>query len=149
MIARLAMPADREAVLAMGEAGLAETAPHLPFERDVAEASYDRAMQTGHPVVWVADHRRQIAGYLVGVLEEYFFCSGVFVGQEVLYVRPEMRGSRAAAVLLREFTRWGRAIGARERFYGVSNGFRADRTTRLIHLVTGAHVTGAVLRGVG
>ncbi len=131
MFARLAMPEDKDAVLALAQMDVEETLPHLDFQRDVAEATFDQAVTRADPTIFVVEDQREVVGFLVGMLESYAFTSGVFVVQEVLYVRPDYRGTRAAVHLIKEFFRWGDIVGAREWIVGVSNGFQPERTARL------------------
>jgi L-amino acid N-acyltransferase YncA len=62
----------------------------------------------------------------------YAFTSGIFTVQEVLYVKPGSRGTRAAAQLMAEFVRWSDMLHARESFGGNSNGFNSERTARFL-----------------
>lgn len=144
--ARLIMPRDLDDVLSLAQMQVEETLPHLDFRRDLAEQTFWASVTKGHPTGFVAEENGQVIGYLMGVLEEYAFASGVFVVQEVLYVRPDKRGTRAAVHLIKEFVRWGEIVGARELIFGVSNGFQPDRTARLFEKLTGAKRVGLYLK---
>lgn len=144
--ARLIMPRDLDAVLSLAQMQVEETLPHLDFRRDLAEQTFWASVTKGHPTGFVADEDGQVIGYLMARLDEYAFASGVFVSQEVLYVRPDKRGTRAAVHLIKEFVRWGEIVGAREWLFGVSNGFQPERTARLFEKLTGAERVGYHLR---
>lgn len=143
---RLAMPEDKDAVLSLAQMQVEETLPHLDFRRDLAERTFERIVTTADPTGFVALQDGEVIGYLMATLNTYSFSSGVFVSQEVLYVRPDKRGTRAAVHLIKEFVRWGEIVGAREWLYGISNGFQPERTARLFERLTGAERVGFHLR---
>lgn len=146
MFARLIMPEDKDAVLDLAEMQVRETLPHLDFERDLAEETVEMSLKHADPTLFVVEDNREVIGYLMAMLESYAFTTGVFVVQEVLYVRPDKRGTRAAVHLIKEFVRWGEIVGAREWIFGVSNGFQPDRTARLFEKLTGAKRVGVYLK---
>lgn len=146
IFARLATPEDKDAVLSLAQMQVEETLPHLDFRRDIAEKTYDQGMIHAHPTFFVAEDNREVTGYLMATLESYAFTSGIYVSQEVLYVRPDKRGTRAAVHLIKEFEGWGHIVGAREWMFGVSNGFQPERTTRLFEKLTGAKPVGFFLK---
>jgi GNAT superfamily N-acetyltransferase len=140
------MPEDKDAVLSLAQMQVKETLPHLDFRRDLAEATFERCVKHAHPTGFVAVQDDEVIGYLLARLDTYSFSSGVFVSQEVLYVRPDKRGTRAAVHLIKEFVQWGEIVGAREWLFGISNGFQPDRTARLFERLTGAQRVGYHLR---
>ncbi len=149
MLVRLAMPYDRERVLDLAQMQVAETLPHLDFERSIAGDTFDQGIATASPTVFVAEGEgREVIGFLMAVIEGYAFTTGHFVVQEVIYVHPDKRGTRAAAALFKFFIEWAKAIGAREAIMGVSNGVDADRKSAFISRVTGAEVVGTFLKKV-
>lgn len=149
IFARLIMPEDKDAVLSLAQMQVEETLPHLDFRRDLAEETFWASVTKAHPTTFVADQDGEVIGYLMATLNEYAFSSGVFVSQEVLYVRPDKRGTRAAVHLIKEFVQWGEIVGAREWLFGISNGFQPDRTARLFERLTGAKRVGYHLRKTG
>lgn len=146
MFARLIMPGDKDAVLALAEMQVKETLPHLDFRRDLCEETIEMSLEHADPTIFVVEDNREVIGLLMGMLEAYSFTSGVFVVQEVLYVRPDKRGTRAAVHLIKEFVRWGEIVGAREWIFGVSNDFQPERTARLFEKITGAKRVGFYLK---
>jgi GNAT superfamily N-acetyltransferase len=142
---RLAMPEDKGEILQLAEQMVQETLPHLDFRRDMASEEFDRAIETGNPTAFVAESAGQITGFLICRIHGYMFTSGIFASQEVLFVRPDRRGTRAAALLIEEFLRWGEIVGAREYTFGVSNGFHPERTARLFERF-GAERVGLYLK---
>lgn len=148
MIVRLAMPEDKDAVVGLAQMQVEETLPHLDFQREAAEETFEQSIKFADPTFFVCEQNREVIGYLMGLLEGYAFTSGIFVVQEVLYVRPDKRGTRAAVKLLKEFVRWGEILDAREMIFGVSNGYNDERTTRFLEKVTGAQRVGTYLKRV-
>lgn len=147
MRVRLALPDDKFDILALAELQVAEIFPHLEFDPSIASANFDEDFGRGDQLLTVCEtDSGDIVGYLLAAMYGYRFCSGIYVEQQVLYVRPDKRGSRAAALLIREFVDWGKVVGAREWLLGVSTGQHADRTTRFLHKATGAEVVGSHLR---
>lgn len=147
MRTRLFMPEDMDEVLRLAEMQVAENHPHLEFRRDMAQQELTRSLETAHPTIFVAEDAGEVVGYIACSLNEYTFTSGVFVSQEVIYVRPDKRGTRAAVRLIKEFLRWGEVVGAREWTFGVSNGFHPERTAKLFEHF-GAERVGVYLKKV-
>lgn len=131
MRVRLAMEGDMDAVLALAEQQVAETLPHLTFDRSIAQASFLEAISNGDLGIVAEASDGEIVGFLHARMYGYTFCSGIFVSQEVIYVRPDKRGTRAAAALLTEYIRWGDIVGAKEILFGISNGRNPDRAAKL------------------
>lgn len=126
------MPEDFDAVISLAKMQVEETLPHLEFDASKATQTFLEAVTTGDPLGLVAEDASGIVGYLMARIYEYSFSSGVFVSQEVVYVRPDKRGTRASVRLLREYIRWGADdVDAREILFGVSNNFKPERTARL------------------
>lgn len=149
MRVRLALPEDKADILALAEVQIAEIFPHLEFDRQTAAESFDNSFGHGDHLLTVCETTDgQIVGYLHGRMLGYMFCSGVFVEQQVLFVRPDKRGSRAAALLIQDFNQWGEIVGAREILFGVSTGQNVERTTRFLQRAAGADVVGTHLRRV-
>ena len=142
---RLTMPEDKGAVLQLAEQLVTETLPDMDFRADLVSEEFDRAVDTANPTIFVADDNGRVVGFLLCRLHTYMFSSGIYASQEVIYVRPDKRGTRAAALLIDEFLRWGEIIGAKEYTFGVSNGFHPDRTARLFERF-GAKRVGVYLK---
>lgn len=132
MQVRLVMPGDFHEVMSLAKIQVEETLPHLDFRPDLVEKAFVASVATGDPLGLVAEDDSGLVGYLMARVYEYSFASGVFVSQEVVFVKPDKRGTRAAVKLLREYIRWGEEdVGAREILFGISNGFKPERTARL------------------
>jgi GNAT superfamily N-acetyltransferase len=130
MYARIVMPEDKEDVLEMARMQVEETLPHLDFDREVTENTFDQSIKHADPTIFVCEYDGKAIGYLLALLEGYAFTRGLFCVQEVIFVRPEHRGSRAAMHLTKEFIAWAEDRGARETIFGIANGFQPERTAR-------------------
>jgi hypothetical protein len=71
-------------------------------------------------------------GILAGYLGTYMFCNAKLAIDQIFFVLPEFRGSRAALVLQREFRAWAIRQGARELSIGISTGVDVERTGRFL-----------------
>jgi L-amino acid N-acyltransferase YncA len=147
MIVRLALEEDEDVVVEMARAQVAETLPHLDFDDYLTRASFHRYLDNANPTIFVVERDRKIVGVLWALIENYAFTSGIYVVQEVIYVLPEHRGSRAAVALVKEFTRWGEQMKAREIIFGISNKFQPERTAKFFQMF-GAEIVGFYLKRV-
>lgn len=149
MLARLALRTDEAAVLGLARMQVEETLPHLDFNEDVARETFEQAVKYADPTIFVVEGPgREVIGYLMAFAHGYAFTSGLFVVQEAIYVRPDKRGTRAAAHLVKQFVQWGEHMQAREIIFGISNGFQPERTARFFEAVAGAKVMGHYLKRV-
>lgn len=132
MFVRLALPSDEDAVIDLARRQVAETLPHLDFDEAITRRTFRRYLDTADPTIFVAVDNGQIIGHLMALMHTYAFTSGLFTVQEVLFVLPVKRGTRAAALLMREFTRWSDQLGARENIGGNSNKFHSEQTAKFL-----------------
>lgn len=145
MFARLALETDRRAVIDLARMQVQETLPHLDFHASIAWETFDAYLASANPTFFVAEDRGNVVGYLMALMNGYAFTTGLHVVQEVLYVKPDKRGGLAAALLVKAFVAWGTRVGARELFFGISNGFQPERTARFFRHF-GAEVVGYSLK---
>lgn len=71
-------------------------------------------------------------GILAGYLGAYMFSTAKLAIDQIFFVLPEYRGSRAALLLQREFRAWAIGQGACELSIGVSTGVDVERTGRFL-----------------
>ena len=148
MPVRLALPRDEAAILALTRMDVAETLPHLDFDEAITRATFHDALTKAAPTIFVYETREgEVVGFLLAYIHGYAFTSGIFTVQEVLYVRPDKRGTLAAASLMAEFTRWSDSLGARENIGGNSNKFHSDRTAKFLGLF-GFEIVGYFVKRV-
>lgn len=146
MFVRLAIPSDETELLEMAAAASAETFPHLRFSVSRARATIRRSMTDHMPVFFVVEgaHRELIA-FQVALWGESDFTDAEIVEQRVIFVRPEHRGSEAAALLLRHLDDWSVRLGAHELYVNVGSGRRQRATARYVRRF-GFEEIGSVLR---
>lgn len=148
MFARLAIADDKAAVLALARMQVEETLPHLAFDADICGETFDLYLARAEPTIFVVESEREVVGYLMALTANYAMAAGLYVVQEALYVRPDKRGTRAAAHLVKAFVQWGERMNAKEIIFGISNGFQPDRTAKFFENVAGAKTVGFYLKKV-
>lgn len=139
---------DADAVVALARMQQEETLPHLDFSEEITRETIKLSLVRAEPTVFVVESDREVVGYLMALVSNYAFTSGLFVVQEALYVRPDKRGTRAAANLVKLFVQWGEHMQAREIIFGISNEFQPERTARFFENVAGAKAVGFYLKKV-
>jgi GNAT superfamily N-acetyltransferase len=132
MFARLAMPEDEEAIVRLTFQDLSETLPHHQPEEEAVRRTFKRSIECGDPTIFVVEQDRHVIGFLVANLAGYYFTSGVYTVQEIWYVQPDKRGTRAAALLMDAFLAWSDRLGAKEVIGGNSNGLYSERTKKFL-----------------
>ena len=116
ILARLALESDRKTLAELGAAHYAEQQPGVAFDMARANRTFDNYLALANPTIIVAERDREVVGFLVATVHDYAAKDGHFTRQEVIYVRPNMRGTRSAAKLIEYFYSWSDKIGASEYF---------------------------------
>lgn len=129
---RLALASDEDAIVDLGRMNAEETKQADVFSERRAREVIDEYLAKANPTIFVADHRREVVGFLIAYTGLYEHRDGFFTSQRVLYVRPDHRGSRAAILLMKELVRWSTELGAAEIVGGNDNGFQSERTARFL-----------------
>jgi L-amino acid N-acyltransferase YncA len=119
----------------------------MPFADDVTKFYADYAITDDQLNVFVAEQNGKLIGYLVGNLEHYLFCRGLSASQEVIYVLPEYRKTRASFLLLQHFTSWAEDNGVLETYVGIANGIDMERKKKFFER-KGFEVVGYYLRKI-
>lgn len=132
MFVRLALEEDRETIVAMGAANVAETCPDEDYDRDMVRDLFQRYLDTANPTFFVVEHQRKVIAFLQAYICDYDYRAGLYTVQKVLYVSPANRGTRAAVLLTRELIRWSKMLGADRIEGGNDNSFRSDRTAKFL-----------------
>lgn len=132
MIVRLAREYDEDTLVAMARMCAAEGMPHIEFVEKRVRETFRRYLKTANPTFFFAEQDGKIAGFLQAAICGYDFADGIYTAQDVLFVRPDKRGSRAAALLIREFVLWSDQLGALENRGGNDNGLTSRRTARFL-----------------
>jgi GNAT superfamily N-acetyltransferase len=132
MLVRLALEKDKPALHAIGRLMNAEVSRNREYDEERANATFEKYMNGANPTIFVAEHKHQIVGILVAYIIDYAFNAGFYVAQEVLYVRPDMRGTRAAARLVIQFNEWADSLNPSEIHMGIATGYHVDASARFI-----------------
>lgn len=132
MLVRLALEDDFDAIVALAKANIEETRPDLVFDEFKAYATCYGYLDNAEPTIFVCEDKREVIGITLSSINEYRAATGLFTTQEVLFVRSDKRGSRAAVMLMRNLISWSRNLGAKEIIGGNDNAFRSDRTAAFL-----------------
>lgn len=131
MQVRLALEDEEDQIVEMACQAMA-TRPELAFDEARCRETFRDYLNKASPTIWVAEDHRGIAGALAADFYLHRAASGLFVVQEVLFVKPERRGGRAAASLMKTLIDWSREIGATEIVGGNDNEFNSERTAKFL-----------------
>lgn len=132
MFVRLALDTDEDVVVEMARANIEETRPEITFNEEKCRASFLSYLLTASPTVFVVEHKREVVGFLLAEIMEYRAADGLFTTQEVMFVRPDKRGTRASVLLMKQLIAWSEQLGAIEIVGGNDNGFNSERTARFL-----------------
>jgi GNAT superfamily N-acetyltransferase len=132
MFVRLALESDEDAYVELARTAAAESSRHVGFSEAKVRATFQRYLKSAHPTITVVEEHRVVIGFLNQSISEYDFADGIYTTQEVMFVRPDRRGSRAAALLLRWFTRWSDTLGAIENTGGNDNAINSELTAKFL-----------------
>lgn len=133
MHVRLALESDADAIVEMARTNMEQTRPTLTFDEGRCRATIASYLRHASPTIWVAEDKAgDTTGFLVADFYEYRAASGIFTTQEVLFVRPDKRGTRAATILMKELVAWSEMLGAKEILGGNDNEFNSERTARFL-----------------
>lgn len=131
MLVRLAMEYDFEAIAEMAKIN-AETRPNLTFNENILYDTLYSYIDKASPTIWVCEDKRKVIGFFVADIYGYRAFDGHYTTQEVIFVRPEHRGSRAAVLMMKHFIAWSVQIGAKEIIGGNDNEFNSERTAKFL-----------------
>src|SRR5690606_7704003 len=116
----------------MAHENVTSTRPDMDWNEDKFIQTFYEYLDTASPTFFVADKDGEAIGFLLADVFEYRAANGLFTVQEVLYVRPANRGSRAATLLMKELIAWSEMLGAKEIIGGNDNAFQSERTARFL-----------------
>ena len=110
---RVATLPDVPAMVALGQEFIKE-APNYKSRPYLAEnaAKHFTSLIKGGGVIFLVEHQEQIIGGFVGRMGGDWFNDIKIAFDDVLYVAPEFRKSRAAYMLIQAFIRWAQLMGA-------------------------------------
>lgn len=148
MFVRLAVGTDLPAYIELARLAVEESERVAVFRPEKVEATFRRYIAAADPTIFVVERNREIVGFLNASIYEYDFADGLFTVQQVLYVRPDNRGTRASALLMQEFVSWSDRLGALENTGGNDNGLFSERTAKFLERF-GFERVGFYMRRVG
>lgn len=131
MEVRFAEVRDIDALVEMGRDN-AKTRPTLRFNETRWRATIVDYFETAQPTMWVCVQNDEPIGFLSANFYTHQGFDGLFTTQEVLYVKPEKRGSRAATLLMRTLISWSEQLGANEIVGGNDNEDNSERTAKFL-----------------
>jgi len=126
---RLAMPKDREQVRALARAAALEREPDQRFD-DAVFSRLFTAITYGNPTGFVVGLGDRLVGFALCEIRQFTFNAGLIAALQIIYVAPGQRGTRASAMLVDEFLRWGRTIGCARYSLGADHPDTAERVAR-------------------
>lgn len=132
MLVRLALEEDFSAIVDMARANIDETSPEMEWDEVKCLETCYSYLDTAEPTIFVVEDKRKVIGFLLASIIGYRAAAGHAVTQEVLYVRPANRGTRASTLLIKHLVKWAEQIGAREIIGGVDNNFQPERTAKFL-----------------
>lgn len=132
MRVRLAIEADIDDLAELTRAAMAEVRPWLAYDDFMARETFYRYLDTADPTIFVAEDADGLAGFIIASIHGYRMSAGLFVLHEVLFVRPQKRGTRAAARLMKHLLEWGKSLGAVEIIGGNDSNFKSDKAARFM-----------------
>lgn len=127
MKVRLVEETDATAMVELCRHRAAAEADHHAFDAGIVRRTVLQAVATAHPTIFVVEDGSELVGFLLATIHAYGFTRGVNVLAESIYVVPEKRGTRAAALLMAELIDWAHKVRAKEIFGGNSNGLKSDK----------------------
>jgi len=132
MFARLAVEGDLGSILSLGRVAFDESVKGHSFDdRGIIDRFYEY-IESANPTVFVIEHNREVIGFLIASISQHLYIAGHYTTQEVLFVRPDKRRTRAAALLIGELISWSDRLGAIEITGGNDNSLYSEATARLL-----------------
>lgn len=132
MFVRLAVENDADAVVDLARMNAAETRAGLTFNADKTYRSFFGYIDKASPTFFVVEEKREVFGFMVAEFYEYRAFDGLFVTQEVMFIRPDKRGTRASVLMMKHLIAWSKQLGAKEIIGGNDNGFNSERTAKFL-----------------
>lgn len=132
MRVRVATLPDVPAMVALGQEFIKE-APNYKSRPYIAEnaAKHFTNLVKGGGVIFLVEHQNQIIGGFVGRIGGDWFNNTKIAFDDVMYVKPEFRKTRAAYVLIQTFIGWAVDMGVDRIQCGTTTGVESKACIRL------------------
>lgn len=147
MFVRLALESDLRVLTELGRQASELGTPHLSFSEERFVGTFRRYLGECACTFFVVEDRREVVGFMLATISEYRHAAGLYTTQEVMFVRPDKRGTRAAALLVKNLVEWSSRLGAIEITGGNDNKFKSDKMVRFLGRFGFEHV-GCFMRRV-
>lgn len=147
MFVRLALEDDFFALMELGRQASELGTPHLTFSDERFTNTYRGYLDECDCTFFVVEDKRELIGFMLATISEYRHAAGLYTTQEVMFVRPDKRGTRAAALLVKNLVEWSHRLGAIEITGGNDNKFKSDKMVRFLGRFGFEHV-GCFMRRV-
>lgn len=111
--------------------GAVDMAFDMAQETDFKELgfSYDKVLALGHSMVdeagrclFLAESDGKLVGIMGGYIAEHFFSDDLLAYDQIIYVAPEFRHTRAALLLMDSFMKWAESKSVRTVLVSTSSG---------------------------
>lgn len=144
MIVRRYVPADWPQVVALAKAFHVESPVHSPYPFDEPRVMtlLDTARQNPDWLAAVAYDELGIVGMMLLAHMPMYYSAATEVVDLALYVSKDLRGGRAAKMLMEFGERWAYAISADVMRLGITTGIR-DRAVERFYAKCGFHPIGS------
>lgn len=131
---RLADAKDYADVRDMAEMNWQESCPEREWSEDKMRATFHESyLRDSSAIIFIVEKDGEPAGFLLTSVFEYRAFIGLFTVQEVIFIKPERRGTRAAALLMKKLIEWSRdVVGAQEIIGGNDNDLHSEQTARFL-----------------
>ena len=113
MYVRLALETDFAEIVRLAEMNMAETRSDLEFDEHKTWETCYAYLDSAEPTIFVCEDKGEVIGITLSSINEYRAAAGLFTTQEVLFVRPDKRGTRAAVLLMKNLIAWSQPWAAR------------------------------------
>ncbi len=131
---RLASPLDLLTLNQLAEAYAEEVGEHSGLEYSPEKAMRVAMLGLSSPemVLLVYVKGGEIQGFIWACMGPYMFWSDDSVAMDqILYVKPEYRGTLAGVALIKAYMRWAKEGGAKEARISCGSGIHEERTNAL------------------
>lgn len=132
MFVRLALEEDIPAIVELARMNCEISTPYLEFSEERVVETCRGYLDRGETTMFVVDDRREVIGLLVATVNSYRHATGHYATQEVIFVRPDKHGSRAAVLLMKHLIDWSERLGVIEITGGNDNSYKSDRTAKFL-----------------
>lgn len=132
MQVRPATPKDMPSLLAMARQFILE-APNYSgreLDEDALEENLTAVIQ-GQGAIFVTEHKDVLTGGIVCLTTKDWFNNQIIAFEQVFYVVPEYRATRAALLLVDTFITWAKHMNAKRVQCGTTTGINTDGCVRL------------------